>query len=125
VEPFRDLLVRHVLEERQSDRLPLVARQRVQRRIDNLPVFVLKGVLFRTWCLIQHLEEHLVVFVKSGLLCRSAVAATEFVEDPPVCQTQEPGSEKTLLRVERSRAAPDGEEDLLDELLGGRAFEVL
>src|SRR5579864_1298694 len=49
----------------------------------------------------------------------------QLVENTPMRQAQEPRSEAALLRIETSGAAPDGKEDLLDELLRRRSVEAL
>jgi hypothetical protein len=125
VERFRHLLVRHVLQKRQSYGISLFARQGIQRGVDDLLVLPPKGAFLWTWCLVQHLQEQVLVFVKSIPLGGSALAATELVEDAPLCQTQKPGTERTLFRIKRTRSTPDGQEDLLHELFGRRPFEAL
>src|SRR5438094_4000310 len=53
------------------------------------------------------------------------MATAQLVEDAPVRQPQKPWTKAALLRVECTGSPPDGQEDFLHELLGGRSLQTL
>src|SRR5581483_2432618 len=56
---------------------------------------------------------------------RAAAAAAQLVQHARLGDAVDPGAEGAARRVVGVGLAPDGEEDLLDDLLGGRAVEHL
>ena len=118
-----DLFVGHVVEERHRDGLALLRRQRLQRRLDDAFVLALPGALLGPRFFVGDGFEWLLVV--SLVFGRSAAAAAQLVQDLPVRQPQEPGSERALARIEAACPAPHGQEDFLDELLGGGPIQAL
>src|SRR3989442_8951038 len=53
------------------------------------------------------------------------MATAQLVEDALVRQPQKPWTKAALLRVECAGSPPDGQENFLHELLGGRSLQTL
>ncbi len=115
----------HVLEEGQGDRLTLLGRQRRQRRVDDLAVLVLPGVLFWTWVEVGQVLKAVLIAAFSFVLGRPTAASAQLVQDLPVDQPQQPGLESALGRIKAGGAAPDRQENFLDDLLGGGPVQAL
>ncbi len=65
----------HVLEERQRDRLTLLGRQSRQRRVHDLTVLVLPGVLFWPWLEVGQLLKAILVVDIALVLSRPTAAS--------------------------------------------------
>ena len=54
---------------------------------------------------------------------RLAVSVAQLVQEAVVCDLQDPRADGAPLGIEPSSIAPDGQEDVLDEVLGSRPIE--
>jgi hypothetical protein len=59
-----------------------------------------------------------------GCNLRSRAPAAQFVHDAPTSDLENPGTEAPALRVKAAGVLPDGQKDILDNLLSGRAIQL-
>ena len=83
-------------------------------------MFFLPSSLLWSWLLVGKLLKRLLIRLRVSVfnLQRSTSTTSQLVENLPVREAQEPGSERALDRIEAAGAAPDGEEHLLNQLFG-------
>ncbi len=112
-----DLRVRQFLEEGKAQRLALGRRE----RLDGLPhggaAICTPCLLVRPGIIIWQGGEVQAIGIRRDL--RAVPPSAQFVDDAQMGDAQHPMTECALRGIEGGGLAPDHEEDVLDDLLGG------
>ena len=118
-----DLLLREILEVGQAESLPLRRRQGLDRRRDRRAAIVAPRFFVRQRRVVRDRAEP--GLVRVGHEPRAASPPAQLVEDPRVGDLQQPRLDLAALGIVGLRLPPDGQEDVLRDLLGGGAIEAL
>src|SRR6266404_2012090 len=119
----RDLLVREVVEEGETECFALRRWKLVECRLQDGATVLLPRCLCRPGVAGGETREHEPLWVGYDLWL--AAPAAQLVQEAEVCDLQDPRAHRAPLGFEPSGVAPDRQEDLLDEVFGSRPIERL
>src|SRR5207247_5336547 len=119
----RHLLVGEIVEEGETECLALRTGELVERRLEDGAAVLLPRRLGRPGVAGGEVREHEPLGIGHDL--RLATPATQLVQEAEMRDLQDPRTDGAPLGIELSGVAPDGEEDVLDEVFGGRPIERL